>query len=191
IMAGFPNWFSRYMGISLACALVSGNQAAVDYWADSGWPRNLFTFEGGSDTYPPGTANRYCLGVYFLAVYPSGANTDTYDREGYRLPQNDWYTVSYTNGSYHWGQIGPAILGAEMAYHNGMTGVFGLTDSGTEPALLRSYKRAIQSRTEIDRRPDSVTGHPNIGYYVQIWAGYRRYADPAIEGALSTLDKNL
>ena len=72
-----------------------------------------------------------------------------------------------------------------------MTGVFGLTDSGTEPALLRSYKRAIQSRMEIDRRPDSATGHPNIGYYVLIWAGYRRYADPAIEGALSTLDKNL
>ena len=47
-MVAFPNWYSRYMGPSLACALVSGNQAAVDYWADSGWPHDLFTFEGVS-----------------------------------------------------------------------------------------------------------------------------------------------
>ena len=45
-MVSFPNWYSRYMGPSLACALVSGNQAAVDYWADSGWPHELLTFDG-------------------------------------------------------------------------------------------------------------------------------------------------
>src|SRR5262245_26935764 len=187
-MVRFPNWYSRFMGPALACALVSGNQAAVDYWADSGWPHNLFTFDGVTNTYPSDTANRYDLVMYLLAVYPSGANTDTYDREGYRLSESDWNTVSYTAGAYHWAQMAGAILGAEMAYHNGMTGVFGITDlAGTEPALLRTYKRAIQSRTERDRRPTSKTGHPEIGYSQWIWAGYRRYSDPIIEAALPAL----
>ena len=94
--------------------------------------------------------------MYLLAVYPSGANTDTYTREGYRLPDSDWYTTDYTSGGYHFAQMSGAVLGAEMAYHNGMTGVFTLTDKGTEPALLRHWKRAIQSRTEIDRRPGTT-----------------------------------
>ncbi len=187
-MVAFPNWHSRYMGPALAMALVSGNQADVDYWADSGWPHNLFTFDGVTNTYPSDTANRYDLVMYLLAVYPSGANTDTYDREGYRLSESDWNTVSYTAGGYHWAQMAGAILGAEMAYHNGMTGVFGITDvAGTEPALLRTFKRAIQSRTELDRRPTSKTGHPDIGYSQWIWPGYRRYSDPTIEGALPAL----
>jgi len=186
-MVSFPNWFSRYMGPSLACALVSGDQAAVDYWADSGWPHELLTFDGVTDTYPADTANRYDLVMYLLTVYPSGANSDTYGREGYRLPQSDWYTTDYTSGGYHLAQMSGAVLGAEMAYHNGMTGVFTLTDQGTEPALLRHWKRAIQSRTEIDRRPGNKFGHPVIGHSQEIWAGYRRYADSTIEGAVSSL----
>jgi hypothetical protein len=199
-MVAFPNWYSRYMGPALACALVSGNQADVDYWADSGWPHNLFTFDGVTNSHPSDTANRYDLVMYLLAVYPSGANTDTYDREGYRLSESDWNTASYTatyqnpvdGGSYHWAQMSGAILGAEMAYHNGMTGVFGITDvAGTEPALLRTFKRAIQSRTELDRRPTSKTGHPFIGYSQWIWPGYRRYSDPTIEAALPAIGTDL
>jgi hypothetical protein len=59
-MVAFPNWYSRFMGPSLACALVSGNQAAVDYWADSGWPHDLFTFDGVTfpgGAYPSDAAN--------------------------------------------------------------------------------------------------------------------------------------
>ena len=199
-MVGFPNWHSRYMGPSLAAALVSGNQADVDYWGDSGWPHDLFTFAGVSRTFPRDTANRYDLVTYLLAVYPSGANTDTYDREGYRLFPSDWHTVSYTatfqnpgdGGTYHFAQMSGAILGAEMAYHNGMTGVFGITDvPGTEPALLRTFKRAIKSRTEVDRRPTSLTGHPVIGYDPVNWAGYRRYSDSLIEGAVAALSNSV
>jgi hypothetical protein len=186
-MVSFPNWYSRYMGPSLACAVVSGNQAAVDYWADSGWHHDLLTFDGVTATYPSDAANRYDLVMYLLAVYPSGANTDTYTREGFRLPESDWYTTDYTSGGYHFAQMSGAVLGAEMAYHNGMTGVFGLTDKGTEPALLRHWKRAIQSRTEVDRRPGNTFGHPVIGFSQELWAGYRRYADPTIEAAVSTL----
>jgi hypothetical protein len=189
-MVAFPNWFSRYMGPSLACALVSGDQAAVDYWADSGWPHDLLTFNGV--TYPGGTqpsdaANRYDLVMYLLAVYPSGANTDTYTREGFRLPEGDWYTTDYTSGGYHFAQMSGAVLGAEMAYHNGMTNVFAITDAGSEPALLRHWKRAIQSRNEIDRRPGNTSRHPIIGYSPEIWPGYRRYADPMIEEAVGSL----
>ncbi len=189
-MVAFPNWYSRYMGPSLACALVSENQAAVDYWADSGWPHDLFTFDrvtfpGGTE--PSDAANRYDLVMYLLAVYPSGANTDTYGREGFRLPESTWNTTDYTSGGYHFGQMSGAVLGAEMAYHNGMTGVFGITDKGTEPALLRHWKRAIRSRTETDNRRDNPFRHPIIGYSQELWPGYRRYADPAIEGTVSTL----
>ena len=148
-MVSLPNWYSRYMGPSLACAVVSGNQAAVDYWADSGWPHDLLTFDGVTATYPSDAANRYDLVMYLLAVYPSGANSDTYAREGFRLPEREWNTTDYTSGGYHLAQMSGAVLGAEMAYHNGMTGVFGLTGQGTEPALLRHCKRAIQSRNEI------------------------------------------
>jgi hypothetical protein len=196
-VARFPNWFARYLGPGLASALVAGNQDLVDYWADSGWPHDLFTFDGVTATYPSDSANRYDLVMYLLAVFPSGANTDTYDREGFRLPESDWYTTTYSTdaadgGEYHWAQMGGAILGAEMAYHNGMTGVFGITDvAGTEPALLRSYKRGIRSRTEVDRRPTSRTGHPITGYQTPIWLGYRRYSDPLIENAVSTANVRL
>src|SRR5262249_52637845 len=61
----------------------------------------------------------------------------------------------------------------------------------TEPALLRTFKRASQSRTELDRRPTSKTGHPYIGYSQWIWPGYRRYSDPTIERALPALGIDL
>jgi hypothetical protein len=68
-----------------------------------------------------------------------------------------------------------------------MTSVFSLTDKGTEPALLRHWKRAIRSRSEPDVRRGNSIGHPIIGYSQQLWAGFRRYADPEIEAAVSNL----
>ena len=180
-----PNWFSRYMGPSLAFALVSGNQADVDFWADSGWPHDLFRTEAVTETYPAPGTNRFDLVTYLLSVFPSGANSDTYSREGFRLPERTWHTTDYSWGLYHFAQMYGPILGAEMAYHNGMSGVFGITDvPGMEPALLRSYKRAIQSRTEIDRDPFNPTGRPIIGWDPAIFAGYRRYSDATVENAI-------
>jgi hypothetical protein len=199
-MNEFPNWFSRYMGPSLACALVSGDQAAVDYWADSGWPHTLFTTPSNIGSMGlSSSVNRYDLVMYLLSTYASGANTDTYEREGYDLLNRTWYTTSYDasprnqmdNGSYHFAQQIGVMVAAEMAYHNGMTGVFTITDAGTEPALLRTYQRAIRSKTEVDLRPTSLTGRPNIGYYPMIWMGYRRYSDPLLDGAVSSLDMSL
>jgi hypothetical protein len=78
-----------------------------------------------------------------------------------------------------------SIMGAEMAYHNGMTRVFEITDApGTDPALLRTYKRAITSRTERDNQPANTTGHPAIGYMPEMLPGYRRYADATLENAI-------
>ena len=193
LVQGFPNWYSRYMAPALAAALVSGDQSLVDYWADSGWPHNLFTFDGINlnGHYPSDSANRYDLVMYLLAVYPSGANTDTYDREGYNRNTSTWYTVDYTWGVYHFAQIGPALLAAEMAYHNGMSRVFEITDiSGTEPAALRSYKRAIESRSEIDTQPANLFGHPVIGWANNILMAYRRYSDPVIENAAADILNN-
>jgi hypothetical protein len=187
-MSNFPNWYSRYMGPSLASALVSGDQDAVDYWADSGWPHDLFTFEGVTDTFPPDSANRYDLTTYLLAVYPSGANTDSYVREGFNLEGRTWNTTTYVpgadGGAYHFAQMSGAMMGAEMAFHNGMSGVFTLTDRGTEPALFRTYKRAMQSRDEQDYRADTRTGHPMLWHDPQIMLGYRRYADPLFDSTV-------
>src|SRR5262249_6161904 len=130
--SAFPNWYSRYMGPSLACAMVSGDQDAVDFWADSGWPHQQLTCDGvwdprgprSDNRYPSDAPNRYDMVMYLLSVYPSGANTDTYDREGYSWPDNTWWTTWYTGGGYHWATIYGAQIGAEMVYHNGMTRVF-------------------------------------------------------------------
>jgi hypothetical protein len=66
-----------------------------------------------------------------------------------------------------------------------MSGVFAVTDvQGTEPALLRTYKRAIQSRAEIDTQPANPSGHPIIGWDPAIFAGYRRYSDSTVENAI-------
>jgi hypothetical protein len=180
-----PNWFNRYMGPSLACALLSGDQELVDFWVDSGWPHDLFRTEIVTPTFPTLGTNRFDLVSYLLSVFPSGANTDSYVREGYRSTDRTWYTTDYSWGAYHFAQMYGSILGAEMAYHNGMTGVFALTDvQGTEPGLLRTFKRAIESRTETDRQPANPTGRPIIGWDPAIFAGYRRYADPAIANAI-------
>ena len=164
-MVSFPNWYSRYMGPSLACALVSGDQAAVDYWADSGWPHDLLTFDGVTfpgGTHPSDAANRYDLVMYLLAVYPSGANTDTYTREGYRLPEGDWYTTDYTSGGYHFGQMSGAVLGAEMAYHNGMTGVFAADRQGhraRSPAALQARHPVEDGDRSPARQQVRAPGH--------------------------------
>jgi hypothetical protein len=200
LVASIPNWYTRFMGPSLAAALVSGDQAAVTYWADSGWPHNLFTFDGVTSTYPPDDQNRYDMVTSLLAVFPSGANIESYGREGlgYRGDPNTWYTTNYykvpkDGGSYHFAQMQGPIMGAIMAYHNGMSRVFEITDvPGTEPAVLRTFKRAIQSRTDRDARPDTVTGHPSIGYEPFIWIAHRFYPlDPVIQGALPALKMNI
>lgn len=195
LVAGIPNWFTRYLAINFSAAMVGGNQENVTYWADSGWPHDLFTFDGVTSSWPPDDQNRYDIVTSLLAVYADGANIESYDREGYRDSDHTWYTKNYYSpqrkdgGSYHFAQMQGPILGAIIAYHNGMTGVFGITDvPGTEPALLRTFKKAVISRNEIDRRPDTLTGHPSIGYEPIIWVAHRYYDDAVIEAALSQLD---
>jgi len=81
-----------------------------------------------------------------------------------------------------------------------MTDVYKLTDAG-EPALLRTYKRAIASRNEVDNsthwsnHEDCKTyapnpGQPIIGWDPIIYLGYRRYADPMIENAILDIPNN-
>jgi hypothetical protein len=196
-----PNWYMRYMGPSLAAAFVSGDQAAVDYWADSGWPHNLFTFDGVTSTYPDDTQNRYDMVTSLLAIYPSGADIESYTREGlgYGGDPNTWYTKNYyapepkDGGSYHFAQTQGPIMGAIMSYHNGMSQVFSITDvPGTEPAILRNFKRAIRSRTDRDANPTSLTGHPSIGYEPFIMLAHRFYpSDAMITAALPALKMDI
>jgi hypothetical protein len=193
-VAGYANWWARYLGNGFAAALMSGNQDDVDYWFDSGWPHDKFYYDG---SWTPATGqHQFDMVMYLLTVFPSGANEDTYNREGYRLPQSDWSTNSYSHGIYHFAAMYGPILAAEAAYHNGMTRVYEITDAGAEPALLRTFKRAIASRNEVDRvecwRKYPGTGacsapnpgHPIVGWDPIIFAGYRRYADPMIEAAV-------
>jgi hypothetical protein len=196
-VAGYANWWARYFGNGFAAALMSGNQEDVDYWFDSGWPHDKFYYDG-SWTPAPGQ-HQFDMVMYLLTVFPSGANEDTYNREGFRLPENDWSTNSYSHGIYHFAAMYGPILAAEAAYHNGMTRVYEITDAGSEPALLRTFKRAIASRKEVDRvecwrkYPGSGgcsgpnPGHPIVGWDPIIFAGYRRYSDPMIDAAVRDL----
>ena len=197
-VAGYHNWWTRHLGNGFAAALMSGNQDDVDYWFDSGWPHDKLFYDE-SWTPAPGQ-HQFDMVMTLLAVFPSGANEDTYLREGYRLPQSDWNTRCYSHGIYHFANMYGAILAAEAAYHNGMTDVYKLTDAG-EPALLRTYKRAIASRNEVDNSThwsndeDCKTyapnpGQPIIGWDPIIYLGYRRYADPMIENAILDIPNN-
>jgi len=174
----------------------SSDLAAVDYWADSGWPHDRLTFDGSNPPSP--NTNRFDLVMNILATYPSGATQDAYTREkyGYNSDRKGWYTVCYRctsayhvdGGGYHSGMFAPIYLSAEMAYHNGMTGVFGIKAGASDPAILSFYKRAIESQTESDYRPTSRTGHPDIAFYPMNMTANRRYHDNAtIKGALSSL----
>src|SRR5262249_39707873 len=109
-----------------------------------------------------------------------------YGREGYNDADKTWYTTNYSWGIYHAHML-HASLAAEMAYHNGMTNVFALTDAGSEPALLRTFKKNILSRSEIDTDTVNTFGHPIIGYLAWNWMAYRRYNDPLINNGMGPL----
>ena len=198
-IAGFANWWTRYLSNGFAAALMSGNQDDVDYWFDSGWPHDKLLYD--ESWIPVPGQHQFDMAMYLLAVFPSGANNDSYDREGYGYggDSNGWYTTSYSRGIYHFAQMYGIIMAAEAAYHNGMTRVFEISDAGSEPALLRTFKRAIKSRTEKDYNPCYAKyganecqvlnnfGHPIIGWDPIMYAGYRRYADPILEEAIPDL----
>jgi hypothetical protein len=76
LVAGIPNWFTRYLAINFSAAMVGGNQENVTYWADSGWPHDLFTFDRVTSSWPPDDQNRYNIVTSLLAVYADGANSN-------------------------------------------------------------------------------------------------------------------
>ena len=149
-----PNWYTREMGMAGAFVLLGGTQADVDFWFDSGWPHTLFTFDGVTPTFPPDTQNRYDMITSILAMYPSGADVESYTREGLNMNDNPptWHTQQfYSHGAYHLAQQTGAYMGALMAWHNGMTQVWTIVNEGnTVPNLLRNMKRALASRNERD-----------------------------------------
>jgi hypothetical protein len=66
----------------------------------------------------------------------------------------------------------------EMAYHNGMTGVY---SGAPGQLLLMSYKRGITAQTEKDLRSSSLTGHPDLASYPFMWTANRHFSnDPMI-----------
>ena len=175
----YPNWFSFWMGSQLAMALVSGDQSLADFWADSGWPHDLLTVDGVTQTSPPLTANRYDLVMHLLATFPSGANWDTYTREGWDPATR---TISNSgDGGYHTFQMEGVLFAAEAAYHNGLN-AFVITDQG-EPAILRFHRFTIGLRG-VTHRDGSPA--PGLGYDTDVWFGVRRYNDPALEAAALT-----
>jgi hypothetical protein len=180
----YANWWTLYMLNRLPAALVSGNQEAVDFWADSGWPHDKFTFDGSDE--PPAGTNRFDLVMFLLAVFPSGANSDTYAREGFGSngDPTGWNTNCYAcdadsshredGGGYHLFDMNGPLICAEMAYHNGMTGVY----SGVPyQNMLHFWQLSADSLNQRDYRSSSLTGHPynNRSYFM--WLANRRYHD--------------
>jgi hypothetical protein len=180
----YANWWGNYMHNHLPMALVSGNQAAVDAWADSGWPHDKFTFDGSGE--PPAGTNRFDLVMFLLAVLPSGANSDTYTREGFGANDDPtgWNTNCYAcdadpnhredGGGYHLFDMNGPLICAEMAYHNGMTGVY----SGVPyQAMLHFWQLSANSLNQRDYRSSSETGHPYNARSYFMWLANRRFND--------------
>jgi hypothetical protein len=184
----YSNWWGNYLLNRLPCALVSGVQEAVDFWADSGWPHDRFTYNGEDE--PPSTTNRFDLVMFLLANFPSGANVDSYNREGFRShgDPTGWYTNCYAcdadpshredGGGYHMFAMNGPVMAAEMAYHNGMTGVY----SGQPYQILQQFWRlTTDALAQRDYRPSSRSGHPYNSRAYFSWVANRRFStDPAI-----------
>jgi hypothetical protein len=191
----YANWWSNYLLNRLPAALVSGNQAAVDFWADSGWPHDKFTYNG-SDEPPPGT-NRFDLVMFLLTMFPSGANHDTYLREGFGKngDPTGWYTNCYAcdadsshredGGGYHLFQANGVIMAAEMAFHNGMTQVY---TGAPYQTMLAFWRLSAGSLSQRDYRPSSETGHPYNAKSNFMWVANRRFgSDPTIKQAQGSI----
>jgi hypothetical protein len=162
------NWYVRYMGPSLAMAFMGGDQSDVDFWIDSGWPHTLFTYSGVTGSFPPDTQNRWEVMLYLLAVHADGANFESYSREGYNDLANPktWNCINYVapdprdGCSYHFAVMKDPILGALMGWHNGMNNAVMISDIAGDPAMLRTFKKAIATRFETDTNTATLTGHP-------------------------------
>jgi len=180
----------------LCFSLLSGDQAAVDFWADSGWPHDMLVSDGFTDTWPPLTCNMYDLVMHIKAIFPSGANSDTYTRDSFR--PSDWSVYcSYDSDkqSYHDAQAQYILWAAEAAYHNGMTRVFEISDEYSKystpssvfpggkpypdntPGLLRHHLFTVGARGIHNRR----TGNKHLmGWEQPTWMGYRRYDNTTV-----------
>jgi hypothetical protein len=177
----YANWWTLYMLNRLPAALVSGNQEAVDFWADSGWPHDKFTYDGSDE--PPAGTNRFDLVMNILALWDSGANHDSYSREGFRHGGDltGWYTecgwCTADNpadaGGYHLFQFNAIAVAAEMAFHNGMTQVY----SGVPYAkLLAVHRLSAGCLEQRDYMPYSRTGHPHNCRSTFMWVANRRFS---------------
>jgi hypothetical protein len=197
-----PNWFSAAMLSGLCSALLSGDKAAVEFWADSGWPHDMLTSDGVTETWPPLTCNMYDLVMHIKAIFPSGANSDTYVRDSFRpSPRSVHCSYDSDKQSYHDAQAQYILWAAEAAYHNGMTRVFDISDDYSRysvpssvfpggkpypdntPGLLRHHLFTVGLRGIHNRR----TGNEHLmGWEQPTWMGYRRYDDAAVVDGAQT-----
>jgi hypothetical protein len=180
----YANWWANYMLNRLPCALVSGNQAAVDFWADSGWPHTRLTYDGSNE--PPSTTNRFDLVMYLLTMFPSGAIHDSYVREhfGSNGDPTGWNTEcgwcgssSQDAGGYHHFNFSGVALAAEMAYHNGMTQVY---SGAPYQQMLAFWRLSAGGNSQRDYRSNSLTGHPDIARARFMWVANRRFGNDTL-----------
>jgi hypothetical protein len=187
----YVNWWAMMMSSSLAMALVSKDQAAVEFWADSGWPHDMLTVEGASPTWPPLTANLYDLTMYLLSVLPSGAHLETYSRASWDPDTRTFVALSniYQGGPkviYHIAWMHPILMAAEGAYHNGFNAYAVKSSSDPLPAIQRylRFNYGLRGATHReDNTPADADSGCLIGYNLIHWYGYRRYDDPVLEKA--------
>jgi hypothetical protein len=185
----YVNSFSNDIWNHLPQAIMSGDQFSIDYWADSGWPHDRFTYDGNPPVAAP--ANRFDLVMFIRTLLPSGANLDSHGRERFEYIPNDftsWYTNCYNcandptgqtyqdDGSYHYFQFNTVAASAMIAYHNGMTGVF----SGFPgQQILGNYLLGVATINHHDYRPTSKTGHPDLYTYMSTYLAMRVFSDRA------------
>ena len=185
----YTNWYARNLCPTGAAALVSGNQTQVDFYFDSGWPHDVLSKEQITSAFPNPDAdfNRFDLVMYILSHHPHGECTDTWGREHFRHPEDDFFTGTY--GRYHPSTTSNVIMAAEMAYRNGMSGVWGIKDSFVSiPYLRLCHEFMYDYRDALNRSGGGSTGIPAFKFY---WAGlgWSRYNAPKLN-SLHTVIQN-
>lgn len=123
----FYNNVYLYHTNALVCmALVSGDQTLVDFWTDSEFPKDDLTCYPVPKGFVEGKWNHFDLVRVIMAIFPSGANRDTYCRIMWD-PIKNTSADAYPASHYSHFQQEPIIFAAEAAYHNGMN-AFAIND---------------------------------------------------------------
>ena len=189
----YTNWYIRNLVQTGPMALVSGDQAQCDFYFHSGWPHDVLNKNQITSTFPATNLNRFDLSMYVLHIFPHGECTDTFKREGYRHPGNFFSVTHRPTGRYVPSTIGNTVRTAEVAFKNGMTQIFHVTDQHAaepKPLLLLAHEFMYDHRNALNTGPNPDENHIDAFTYWGASGGWKRYNTTKINNLKTAIEND-